>query len=456
MEVHRMNSGGAAEVREVLAKYLELFQQSSIDFKYHLAPNSVIDWYGRTVRGANKIHDYLRHEVNNQFEHIEFRNAEVCSPIETKTSHMRTKVISTKPIDHIHPINRLPDMVPLKSYADSDVEDNEQPTISSAANLFGGGAAVAAYRQTPEKCSINTLEIGNLTPPSSAVKDEKKSEDEIDADHHSESQARRHRLKRTHSGNFSYLKRLPTAPSTSKRNKNIEAGGGIRTLLDDSSSEEDELEVMEALYSPLRYLEVKGVMRMRNNNNVMHAGTKQRSALWRDRTEVETRIRISYRRKLEDQQLQFALIIYESLNGSVVATPTRRNLMSQFSLSLDEPPQQVDEEQTPPQQMEAEEEHIEAIEVIDAIGLTSGQPAAVVTTLLNEDEDPLQGGGDTSLEDLSVANLRTPTKFSHTPPATPKRKPRSLMGTASGMKRMNNSPQAPPTPKRSAARSLRL
>lgn len=52
--------GSASEVREVLDKYLSLFQQNSIEFKYHLAPNSVIDWYGRTVRGANKIHDYLR------------------------------------------------------------------------------------------------------------------------------------------------------------------------------------------------------------------------------------------------------------------------------------------------------------------------------------------------------------------------------------------------------------
>ncbi|XP_058985646.1 uncharacterized protein LOC101901046 [Musca domestica] len=435
MEARQNNA--ATEARDVLTKYLELFQQSSIDFKYHLAPNSVIDWYGRTVRGANKIHDYLRHEVNNQFEHTEFLDAEVCGPIETKTSHMRTKVISTKPIDHVHPINRVPDMVPLKSYADSDVEDNEQPTtISSSANLFGAGA----YIHTPEKCNTSTLEIGNLTPPSSAVKEhDRKSEDEeID---NNETMMRRHRLKRTHSGNFSYLKRLPTAPSTSKRNKNIE--GGVRTLLDDSSSEEDELEVMEALYTPLRYLEVKGVMRLRNNN-VM---AKQRSALWRDRSELETRVRISYRRKLEDNQLQFALIIYESLNGSIVATtPTRRNLMSQFALTADEA--QTNETQT----QHMEEEHIEET-VIEPIA--GGQlPSDATTTLLN-DEDPLQGG-HTSLEDLSVANLRTPTKFTHTPPATPKRKPRSLMGTASGMKRLNNSPQAPPAPKRSAARSLRL
>lgn len=37
-----------------------------------------------------KIPFSFRHEVNNQFEHTEFLDAEVCGPIETKTSHMRT------------------------------------------------------------------------------------------------------------------------------------------------------------------------------------------------------------------------------------------------------------------------------------------------------------------------------------------------------------------------------
>ncbi|XP_075158510.1 uncharacterized protein LOC142231758 [Haematobia irritans] len=429
------------EVREVLDKYLELFHQSSsIDIKYHLAPNSVIDWYGRTVRGANKIHDYLRHEVISQYEHVDFSEPEVCSPIETKTSHMRTKIISTKPIDHVHPINRVPDMVPLKSYADSDVEDNDHMRISSSRLLDVAGG----LRKTPEKCT-STLTMADLTPPASAVKDtepqstetdEEKTKDDEDA----KLSARRQQLKRSYSGHFSYLKRLPTAPSTSKRAKDI--AGGIRTLLDDSSSEEDELEVMEALYTPLRYLEVTGLLRIRATSS-----GKQRSALWRDRTELETRIRISYRRKLEDNQLQFALIIYESLNGDVVATPTRRNLMSQFALSTDETAVAAIAESS--EQQANERNAVEPILTVPAMTSLPSQN----TTFFDNEEDPLQE--ETSLEALSVANLRTPTKFTHTPPATPKRKPRSLMGTASGQKRLNNSPQAP-TPKRSAARSLRL
>lgn len=339
------------------------------------------------------------------------------------------KIISTKPIDNVHPINRVPDMVPLKSYADSDVEDNEQP-ISS--RFIGVG-----YRNTPEKC-ISTLPIGgDLTPPASTTKDEdggtlsKYSDDEGDAN---DFESRRHRLKRTHSGRFSYLKRLPTAPSTVKRGRDND---GIRTLLDDSSSEEDDLETMEALYTPLRYLEVKGVM----HSKPSVPGGKQKSALWRDNAHLESRIRISYRRKLEDQQLQFALIIYESLNGTTAATPTRRNLMSQFTMSVEELPQQTENER----EQYVEETVLETMPTMISIPQT--------TTLFGNDEDPLQE--EASLESLSVAQMRTPTKFTHTPPATPKRKPRSLLATTSGFKRLNSSPTAP-TPKRSAARSLRL
>ncbi|XP_059223993.1 uncharacterized protein LOC106088660 [Stomoxys calcitrans] len=440
MEAHAANS--LAEVREVLDKYLELFQQnSSIDFKYHLAPNSVVDWYGRTVRGANKIHDYLRHEVINQYEHVEFLEPEACSPIETKTSHMRTKVISTKPIDHVHPINRLPDMVPLKSYADSDVEDNDHLPISSSRLLHVAGG----LKQTPEKCT-STLTLADLTPPSSAVKEKESCSRETDEETGGNNNdddskvTRRQRLKRTHTGHFSYLKRLPTAPSTSKRAKDV--AGGIRTLLDDSSSEEDELEVMEALYTPLRYLEVKGVIRIQPKAG----GGKQRSALWRDRSQLETRIRISYRRKLEDNQLQFALIIYESLNAAVPTTPTRRNLMSHFSLTVDE----AESASATLEGQQIEETVIEPILTVPAMTVMTPES----TNLFGSEEDPLQE--ESSLEALSVANLRTPTKFTHTPPATPKRKPRSLMGTASGLKRLHNSPQQAPTPKRSAARSLRL
>ncbi|XP_023291734.2 uncharacterized protein LOC111675238 [Lucilia cuprina] len=429
-----------AEVREVLNKYLELFQQNSIEFKYFLAPNSVIDWYGRTIRGANKIHDYLRHEIHNNFDHTEFLEPHKCAPIETKTSHMRTKIISTKPIDLVHPINRVPDMVPLKSYADSDVEDNELPETSEFA-----AAIINNQRKTPEKCTSTLIE--DLTPPASATKEEKPNEEEKEVVQIEQATVEElnkpvRSLKRTHSGRFSYLRRLPTAPSTSKRvSKDYK---GIRTLLDDSSSEDDDLETMEALYTPLRYIEVKGIMRNRSATT-----SRQRSALWRDCNQLETHLRISYRRKLEDNQLQFALIIYESCNPT--PTITKRNLMTQFSMT--EPNEDNDNVVTQIEPEYSEEMVVES--VLHEPVLIEPHTVTTTGTLLGTTDDPFNEDEEGSLETLSVSHMRTPTKFTHTPPATPKRKPRSLFQSASGLKRLNNSPTAP-TPKRSAARSLRL
>lgn len=48
------------EAIEVMQKYLSLFEQESSDFLYHFMENSLLDWYGRSVRGANRIHEYLR------------------------------------------------------------------------------------------------------------------------------------------------------------------------------------------------------------------------------------------------------------------------------------------------------------------------------------------------------------------------------------------------------------
>ena len=321
-------------------------------------------------------------------------------------------------------------MARLKSYADSDVEDNELPETSAIVNAIMNNEV-----KTPEKCTT-TLVIGELTPPSSAKKVEE-NEEVRDIEKVEDGDKSHRSLKRSHSGRFSYLKRLPTAPSTSKRvSKDYK---GIRTLLDDSSSEEDDLETMEALYTPLRYIEVKGKIHNRNT-----AVSRQRSVLWHDCTEIATRLRISYRRKLEGNQVQFALIIYESCNG--VPTIIKRNLMTHFSM-------------TEPTNNEDNLEHVETEEMI--VESVLHEPVLIephvittTTTLLGNNDDPFNDH-ESSLETLSTAHLRTPTKLTHTPPATPKRKPRSLFQTSSGLKRSNSSPTAP-TPKRSAARSLRL
>ncbi|KAL9884544.1 uncharacterized protein ACN427_011327 isoform 1-T1 [Glossina fuscipes fuscipes] len=423
----------ANETSEVLAKYLELFQQNAFDFKYHFAPNSVIDWYGRNVRGVNKIHDYLRHEVSNHYEHIEFLQPLSCGPIETKTSHMRTKVITNKSIDHVHPINRLPDMVPLKSYADSDIEDNDR---SEHIPTFNMQQTRTKLLKTPEKSLIE-----ELTPPASATKEEVKT-DKTEAVIANCSNP----LKRIHTERFSYLRRLPTIPSTSKRACLI--NDGVRSLLDDSSSDEDELESLTSLYTPLRYLEVKGVIRLRSSTS---AHFKCKSVLWRDCDERETRLRISYRRCIKDNQLQFALIIYEVIGNTFPQTNIRRNLTTAFSMAFKaDEDDQVEEEEMIVETLLPETAKLEDnnVAVDTVIEVTTTSPLLTNTEIDQSQED-------SSALALSIAQMRTPTKSIHTPPPTPKRKPRSAIRTTSGLKRVNSSPTAP-VPKRSAARSLRL
>uniref|UniRef100_A0A1A9X4J9 Uncharacterized protein n=1 Tax=Glossina brevipalpis TaxID=37001 RepID=A0A1A9X4J9_9MUSC len=419
------------EISKVLAKYLGLFQQNTFDFKYHFAPNSVIDWYGRTIRGANKIHDYLRHEISSHYDHIEFLEPFSCGPIETKTSHMRTKIVTNKTVDYIHPINRLPDMVPLKSYADSDLEDNDRadnmPTFiqrETKTNLL----------KTPEKSLIE-----ELTPPASATKDEVKTDKPEAITGNSQNP-----LKRIYTERFSYLRRLPTVPSTSKRACLL--NDGVRSLLDDSSSDEDELESLASLYTPLHYLEVKGIIRLRPSAPGYFKG---KSVLWRDCNEKETRLRISYRRCIKDNQLQFALIIYEVVDVALPQTNIRRNLATVFLEALKaEEVERVEEEEMIVETLLPETAKHEYNSLLADAVIETTNPLSTSTEIDQSQED-------SSALALSIAQMRTPTKTTHTPPPTPKRKPRSTMRTTSGLKRINSSPTAP-VPKRSAARSLRL
>lgn len=48
------------EASNVLKEYLELFTADCRQLKLLVAPNAAVDWFGRTVRGPAKIHDYFR------------------------------------------------------------------------------------------------------------------------------------------------------------------------------------------------------------------------------------------------------------------------------------------------------------------------------------------------------------------------------------------------------------
>uniref|UniRef100_A0A1B0AGX2 Uncharacterized protein n=1 Tax=Glossina pallidipes TaxID=7398 RepID=A0A1B0AGX2_GLOPL len=235
------------ETSEVLAKYLELFQQNAFDFKYHFAPNSAIDWCGRTICGVNKIHNFLRHELSYHYEHIEFLHPLSCLPIETKHSHSGTKVITNKSIDYIHPINCIRDMVTLKSYADSDVDDNG----------LGDETKSPIEERTPSTC-VAEYELKTVKP------------DEI-----------------TENSQDFLKHRSPKMPSTSQR-------ACLPWLLqDDSSGDEDELESLTCLYTSLCYLEVKGLIRFRSSTSASFTAERIQQLDYAGRV---TRLRISYRR----------------------------------------------------------------------------------------------------------------------------------------------------------------
>lgn len=48
------------EAAEAIKSYLLLFDHNCYDFQYHFSENCVLDWYGYSIYGANRVHQYLR------------------------------------------------------------------------------------------------------------------------------------------------------------------------------------------------------------------------------------------------------------------------------------------------------------------------------------------------------------------------------------------------------------
>uniref|UniRef100_W8BJJ0 Uncharacterized protein n=1 Tax=Ceratitis capitata TaxID=7213 RepID=W8BJJ0_CERCA len=419
------------EATNVLKEYLELFTADCRQLKLVVAPNAVVDWFGRTVRGPANIHDYLRFEVGIQYEHADFDKAEECQQIEQRPSHWKTKSLPTGDVDFVLPLNKVTGLTSLKTYADSDLEDDDlemQPLPSGT--------------QTPEPQSDDIAHIGELTPPSSTIKIEHKNLTDSESD--SDDVQAPKRLKRSVPTPFSYLRRMPTSSSKITRvlkRQPTETPFDMPILGDDTSSDEEtDADLRKKLskeYTPLKYISAIGVLRAKPllYSTGESPPTPHRTNDW-DRP---ARLRISYRRNLTDQSLQIALVIYEHLtnnsagmgqDATAAAGLRRRNLMAEFNetAALNETPNPTNEDV-----------------VTEIAGPRITESSSTVTTVNNVDEESTA---------ISAELLRTPTKNDHTPPATPKRRPR-VPYTISGMKRIGSTPTSS-TQKRSAARTLRL
>lgn len=414
------------EASNVLKEYLEVFKDNNKQLKLLVAPNAVVDWFGRTVRGPAKIHDFLRFDVATQYLHVDFDEAEECPPIEQRPSHYKTKSLLSDDTDFILPINKVAGIATLKSYADSDIEDDD----------LGVRPLPAAGNCTPEHHSNTKADIGELTPPSSTIKieDANLSDSERNLDE-AECASAPKRFKASIPTPFSYMRRMSASSSktihVSKRQLTSTKSDKQMFCEDTSSDEELDLHLRQKLaneYTPLNYIEAVG--KLDANPQILTTTDSLPTPQSSRDGDRPVRIRISYRRNNLDHSLQIALIIYEHLqntsadvNQDAPSTMgmSRRNLMEQFN-----------------------ETALNAQDVHDVESITVGEADTTVSSA-HEDEESTTTRGVQS---------RTPTKNEYTPPATPKRKPR-VSYTSSGMKRLSPSSLAT-TPKRGAARNLRL
>lgn len=262
-----------------------------------------------------------------------------------------------------------------------------------------------------------------------------------------------------------------------------------------SSSDDDEIDYGKRLkmedckrissYSSIRYAEAHGKV----NYESLLIGTASTSM-------KSTRLRISYRRNLINNEIQFILVIYEDMKmliGDVYKPSARCNLMkkiAEYTEFKDSKNSQdgdghdvstfmgrivtnaanvvttplsgrmspCEEGITPIIEDEDNDTWTTKIECTTPIRRMTKVSSIGAMTTIPEDTQIIANNiglfdglnnADVSL-DYSMAQLRTPTKLRPSPLISPVRKPRST-----SCKR-TTSPLKEPTPKRSAARSLRL
>ena len=69
---------------DVLKEFLE-----SDDLQYNLASNSVLEWFGRTIKGPKRILNFLKYDIKLEYE-PSFHKASECVPFEVKPTHLTT------------------------------------------------------------------------------------------------------------------------------------------------------------------------------------------------------------------------------------------------------------------------------------------------------------------------------------------------------------------------------
>lgn len=77
------------DAKYVLKNFIDRCNDRADYLQYSLSSNSVLEWFGRTLRGNKKIEQYFRYDIWPQYEQ-QFSTAVECEAFETKPSHMQT------------------------------------------------------------------------------------------------------------------------------------------------------------------------------------------------------------------------------------------------------------------------------------------------------------------------------------------------------------------------------
>ncbi|XP_058834784.1 formin-binding protein 4-like [Topomyia yanbarensis] len=265
----------------VLQQYLELCSGRIDRLGYQLASNAVLEWNGVTIRFSGRIVKFLRQKLHTGLvQH--FSNACAVEPFEDRQTHVSTKIIPPE------------NLVLSASPALEELESPELPVSPSTSGCEFTPTREDLSFETPPR----TLPAAPHPPPVTAGRQflPLSSDDEDDEQ-----------------------------PSATKR----------------TNSSPSPIEPRQNAYSELYYLEATGTVRMTNEQK--HRGTRTTHHIPRQETspdgssqsqtpvrsidraaEKRTRLKISYRKHLRSQEIQFALIIYEQ--ESTRSATVRRNL----------------------------------------------------------------------------------------------------------------------------------
>lgn len=322
----------------VLRQFTRLCNTDFALLQHYLASNAVLEWFGRTIRGRTNICAYYRYDLCQQYEH-DFEKAEKCPAFECKPSHMQTRIVAE--IDKVN----------------SQIESQSLTTDTLTSTPLQRIVTPTLPKVGKEKIFITTPEISptfstslpedNTTPPQNITR-------------HGEQEDEAPPTKKTRFDNSldcagdagpskkkKYMQKFTDKSDCDTKKLSLpEVGHGDGML---SSQEIQDMQLSDTGYSDLMYFESVGFLRSQNKSKyhgISNAQTSSgnnssspvtSSSLPNDLTNMphmrKTKLKLSYRIRRHDNQLQIALIIYEHLSRNPAS---RRNLLQEFQKTTDD------------------------------------------------------------------------------------------------------------------------